>query len=62
MSHRQGLLRLHAWSYIYGLPIVFLLLGGVYLSVLVSSCDDCQARGGKFVQGVVWYECVEVTK
>jgi hypothetical protein len=59
MSHRQGLLRLRVLSYIYGLPIVFLLLGGVYLSVLVSSCDDCTSKGGKFVQGVVWYECVK---
>jgi hypothetical protein len=31
----------------------------VYSILLVNSCNNCEDRGGKLVEGLGWYECVD---
>jgi hypothetical protein len=37
-------------------------LGAVVFVVGIVDCLDCSARGGAYVKGAVWYECVERAK
>lgn len=41
---------------------VWLIVGAiclVYSILLVHSCSTCEDKGGKLVEGLGWYECVE---
>ena len=41
------------------LTVVFLVVFAVYFVACGVAANDCEDRGGRFVRGVVWYECVE---
>ena len=36
-----------------------ILLVVAVLGTLLMQCAECKDRGGVFVRGAIWYECVE---
>jgi len=39
--------------------IAAILLVAAVLGTLLMQCAECKDRGGVFVRGAIWYECVE---
>jgi hypothetical protein len=38
---------------------VIAVFGLIYAFILSSAYEDCDKRGGRLVEGILWYECVQ---